>query len=24
VVDCYVFVTPSIDFDDAGRRRRLP
>jgi hypothetical protein len=24
VVDCYVFVTPSLDFDDAGRRRRHP
>jgi hypothetical protein len=20
-VDCYVFVTPSLDFDGAGRRR---
>ena len=24
VVDCYVFVTPSLDFDGAGRRRRHP
>ena len=24
VVDCYVFVTPLLDFDDAGRRRRHP
>ena len=24
MVDCYVFVTPSLDFYDAGRRRRHP
>jgi len=24
VVDCYVFVTPSLDFDGAGRRQRHP
>ena len=24
MVDCYVFVTPSLDFDGAGRRRRHP
>jgi len=24
VVDCYVFVTPSLDFDGAGRRRCHP
>jgi len=24
VVDCYVFVTPSLDFNGAGRRRHHP
>jgi len=24
VADCYVFVTPSLDFDGAGRRLRHP
>ncbi len=24
VVDCYVFGTPPLDFDGAGRRRRHP
>jgi hypothetical protein len=24
MVDCYVFITPSLDFDDAGRRQLHP
>jgi len=24
VVDCYVFITPSLDFNGTGRRRRHP